>query len=226
MKFLEDLFETFLGGSVNRVIYRDYIVNRLFFICCSLAFCSWENSHVREHGLFSLDNSVLLNGCSSTWVSSPILQLSVHPVLFEQWISTCYVLVQVINFQLNRSVYYALDSDIDQKAPLVTTNINTACREQWPIATTIFACVTSLVREKIKVSSSDCVADHLRTLAGWVTNLSAVIGYTRYFMTVGKWCPVQIHSHTHSFTVFPPFLAQLPTLFQYKSKLRTKVSKY
>ena len=31
------LFKTFLEGSVDRVIYRDYIVNRRFFIDCSLA---------------------------------------------------------------------------------------------------------------------------------------------------------------------------------------------
>ena len=30
-------FRTFLEGSVDRVIYRDYIVNRHFFIYCSLA---------------------------------------------------------------------------------------------------------------------------------------------------------------------------------------------
>ena len=29
--------ETFLEGSVDRVIYRDYIVNRRFVIYCSLA---------------------------------------------------------------------------------------------------------------------------------------------------------------------------------------------
>ena len=29
--------KTFLEGSVDRVIYRDYIVNRRFFIYCSLA---------------------------------------------------------------------------------------------------------------------------------------------------------------------------------------------
>ena len=31
-------FKTFLEGSVDRVIYRDYIVNRRFFIYCNLAF--------------------------------------------------------------------------------------------------------------------------------------------------------------------------------------------
>ena len=30
-------FETFLEGSVDHIIYRDYIVNRRFFIYCSLA---------------------------------------------------------------------------------------------------------------------------------------------------------------------------------------------
>ena len=30
-------FETFLEGSVDLIIYRDYIVNRRFFIYCSLA---------------------------------------------------------------------------------------------------------------------------------------------------------------------------------------------
>ena len=34
-----DFFETFLEGSVDH-IYRDYIVNRRFFIYCSLAFIS------------------------------------------------------------------------------------------------------------------------------------------------------------------------------------------
>ena len=29
--------KTFLEGSVDRVIYRDYMVNRRFFIYCSLA---------------------------------------------------------------------------------------------------------------------------------------------------------------------------------------------
>ena len=33
------IFETFLEGSVEHIIYRDYIVNRRFFIYCSLA-CS------------------------------------------------------------------------------------------------------------------------------------------------------------------------------------------
>ena len=31
------LFETFLEGSVDHVIHRDYIVNRRYFIYCSLA---------------------------------------------------------------------------------------------------------------------------------------------------------------------------------------------
>ena len=37
--FLSRIFKTFLEGSVDHVIYRDYIVNRCFFIYCSLA-CS------------------------------------------------------------------------------------------------------------------------------------------------------------------------------------------
>ena len=34
--FVCGFFETFLEGSVDRVIYRDYIVNWRFFIYCSL----------------------------------------------------------------------------------------------------------------------------------------------------------------------------------------------
>ena len=37
MEFGGDFLKTFLEGSVDRVIYRDYIVNRRFFIYCSLA---------------------------------------------------------------------------------------------------------------------------------------------------------------------------------------------
>ena len=33
----EGFFKTFLEGSLDRVIYRDYKVNRRFFIHCSLA---------------------------------------------------------------------------------------------------------------------------------------------------------------------------------------------
>ena len=43
MEFSGDFFETFLEGSVDLIIYRDYIVNRRFFIYCSLA-CA----HARE----------------------------------------------------------------------------------------------------------------------------------------------------------------------------------
>ena len=32
-----DFLKTFLEGSVDLIIYRDYIVNRRFFIYCSLA---------------------------------------------------------------------------------------------------------------------------------------------------------------------------------------------
>ena len=34
---LSGIFNTFLEGSVDRVIYWDYILNRRFFIYCSLA---------------------------------------------------------------------------------------------------------------------------------------------------------------------------------------------
>ena len=47
---LGGFFETFLQGSVDHIIYRDYIVNRRFFIYCSLA-CGvvwmWCHSNVR-----------------------------------------------------------------------------------------------------------------------------------------------------------------------------------
>ena len=36
------LKKTFLQTSVDRVIYRDYIVNRRFFIYCSLACVLWR----------------------------------------------------------------------------------------------------------------------------------------------------------------------------------------
>ena len=36
--FFLDFLKTFLEGSVDLIIYRDYIVNRRFFIYCSLAF--------------------------------------------------------------------------------------------------------------------------------------------------------------------------------------------
>ena len=39
-------FKTFFEGSVDRVIYRDYIVNRHFFIYCSLA--TVESSNLRQ----------------------------------------------------------------------------------------------------------------------------------------------------------------------------------
>ena len=35
--FFGDFLKHFLEGSMDRVIYRDYIVNRHFFIYCSLA---------------------------------------------------------------------------------------------------------------------------------------------------------------------------------------------
>ena len=37
MKFWGDFYETFLKGSVDHVIYRDYTVNRRSFIYYSLA---------------------------------------------------------------------------------------------------------------------------------------------------------------------------------------------
>ena len=45
--FGEIFLKTFLEGSVDRVIYRDYIVSRRFFIYCSLA-CSSAGS--ASHG--------------------------------------------------------------------------------------------------------------------------------------------------------------------------------
>ena len=38
-------FKTFLEGSVDLIIYRDYIVNRRFFIYCSLAWAGTEDVH-------------------------------------------------------------------------------------------------------------------------------------------------------------------------------------
>ena len=37
-------FETFLEGSVDHIIYRDYILNRRFFIYCSLAYTSVQGT--------------------------------------------------------------------------------------------------------------------------------------------------------------------------------------
>ena len=44
-------FETFLEGSVDRVICRDYIVNRRFFTYCGLAA---EGRLQRDHRVISL----------------------------------------------------------------------------------------------------------------------------------------------------------------------------
>ena len=40
MVFGGDVFETFLEGSVDYVIYRVYVVNQCFFIYCGLQICS------------------------------------------------------------------------------------------------------------------------------------------------------------------------------------------
>ena len=40
-------FETFLEGSVDLIIYRDYIVNRRFFIYCSLACAQYYSPALR-----------------------------------------------------------------------------------------------------------------------------------------------------------------------------------
>ena len=37
MEYFGDFLDTFLEGSVDHIIYRDYIVNRSSFINCSLA---------------------------------------------------------------------------------------------------------------------------------------------------------------------------------------------
>ena len=37
MDFLGGFFETFLEGSVDHIVYKDYIVNRRFFIYCGQA---------------------------------------------------------------------------------------------------------------------------------------------------------------------------------------------
>ena len=52
MDFLGGFFETFLEGSVDLIIYRDYIVNRRFFIYCSLASAQEENMCVGMMGVF------------------------------------------------------------------------------------------------------------------------------------------------------------------------------
>ena len=50
------IFETFLEGSVDRVIDRDYIVNRSFSIYCSLA--RWTDRRVND----TKQNSPRMNG--------------------------------------------------------------------------------------------------------------------------------------------------------------------
>ena len=52
-------FETFFEGSVDHFIYRDYIVNRHFFIYCSLA-CMWHQPRaISSPPLMTLKQSVL-----------------------------------------------------------------------------------------------------------------------------------------------------------------------
>ena len=40
--FWGDFLKTFLEGSADHVIYRDYIMNQRFFIYCSLAFLGYS----------------------------------------------------------------------------------------------------------------------------------------------------------------------------------------
>ena len=47
MEFGEDFLKTFLEGSVDHIIYRVYIVNRRFFIYCSLA-CDWQSKFMQD----------------------------------------------------------------------------------------------------------------------------------------------------------------------------------
>ena len=80
MEFLGDFLKTFLEESVDLIIYRDYIVNRRFFIYCSLA-CSrfslfsfslfWLGNH--------LDRSILTiycRNCPKIALLSPFLLYS------------------------------------------------------------------------------------------------------------------------------------------------------
>ena len=39
VEFLWDFLKTFLGWSVDHIIYRDYVANRRSFIYCSLGTC-------------------------------------------------------------------------------------------------------------------------------------------------------------------------------------------
>ena len=55
-------YETFLEGSVDRVIYWDYIVNRRFFIYCRLA--------ISERG-----SDVVASGCRDPPQNTPPLEL-------------------------------------------------------------------------------------------------------------------------------------------------------
>ena len=53
MEFWGDFFKTFLEGSVEHIIYRDYVVNRRFFIYCSLA-----SHHTRHHFYLSVRSQI------------------------------------------------------------------------------------------------------------------------------------------------------------------------
>ena len=82
-----------------------------------------------------------------------------------------------------------------------------------------------------QMSSSDSVAAQLRTLAGWVINMSVVIILARGISWLSESDPAthtHTHAHTHTRThthreSFYFCLAQLPLLFQHKFKWRMKV---
>ena len=42
-------FKTFLEGSMDHIIYRDYIANRRSFIYCSLVFYAQQPEHRSRH---------------------------------------------------------------------------------------------------------------------------------------------------------------------------------
>ena len=75
MEFFGDFLKTFLEGSVDHIIYRDYIANRRSFIDCSLAsvpqavgpttiwYCvDWQNA-----GWFNSGSSIQINLICFVW---------------------------------------------------------------------------------------------------------------------------------------------------------------
>ena len=81
MEFLEYFLETFLEGSVDHVIYRDYIVNRRFFMYCSLA-CEVGRLREEVDSLQAVDRQTCIH--TSVYIQDSVRHLSVEVVCCYQ----------------------------------------------------------------------------------------------------------------------------------------------